>query len=260
MTDIYDEMMETCSRLAASFPLPRFYESCAEELDKSRTIYDASSVLSGCRDILMIDFGKNPSHGSAHAEKVAVEAGALAIAEGAAIPLPESLKYEAAVLAQMAGLLHDMRRGDKDHAKSGAVAAGHILEGFRMPRDHRRCVVEAIANHEAFARPQPIDSPMGSLVSNVLYDADKFRWGPDNFTVTLWEMLRFSHASVIAVIHRFPEGMAGISRIKRTFRSHTGRVYGPEFIDLGLALGDKIYNFLKERFAGELEPGLPRLD
>jgi hypothetical protein len=253
MADIYDEMMEACKRLAASFPLPRFYESCAEQLCKSRTIYNESSLLSECRNIAMVDFGKNPSHGSAHAEKVAVEAGALALVEGTTIPLPEPLKYEAAMLAQAAGLLHDMRRGDEDHARSGAAAAGNMLEGFRMPRDHRQYIVEAIANHEAFAQPQPIESAMGRLVSNVLYDADKFRWGPDNFTVTLWEMLRFSHAPVIAVIRRFPEGMAGISRIKNTFRSCTGKTYGPEFIDLGLALGDEIYKFLKVRFAGELK-------
>jgi hypothetical protein len=258
VTDIYDEMMEACKALAVSFPLPRFYESCAEELGKSKTIYDASNLLLKCRDIVMVDFGTNPGHGSAHAEKVAIEAGALALAEGTMIPLSESLRYEAATLAQMAGLLHDIRRGDEDHARSGAAAAENMLEGFRMPRDHRQYIVEAIANHEAFAQAQPIESAMGRLVSNVLYDADKFRWGPDNFTVTLWEMLRFSHAPVIAVIRRFPEGMAGISRIKNTFRSCTGQTYGPEFIDLGLALGDDIYTFLKRRFAEELkEDGLP---
>jgi hypothetical protein len=258
VADIYDEMMEVCKRLAASLPPPCFYESCAQQLDKSRSIYGESSLLSQCRNIAMVDFGRNPSHGPVHAEKVAIEAGALALAEGATIPLPERLIYEAAAFAQVAGVLHDMRRGDEDHARSGAVAAGNILEGLRMPWDHRRYIVEAIANHEAFTQPQPIDSIMGRLVSNVLYDADKFRWGPDNFTATLWEMLRFSRAPVIAVIPRFPEGMAGISRIKNTFRSNTGRTYGPEFIDLGLALGDEIYTFLKVRFAGELKQEISR--
>jgi len=46
--------------------------------------------------------------------------------------------------------------------------------------------------------------------------------------------------------------MKGIARIKDTFRTETGKVYGPEFIDLGLAIGEKIYRFLQERFAIEL--------
>jgi hypothetical protein len=62
-------------------------------------------------------------------------------------------------------------------------------------------------------------------------------------------MLRFARTPVIAVIPRFHKGMAGISRIKGTFRSHTGKAFGPEFIDIGLSIGNKIYEFLRERFA-----------
>ena len=113
-------------------------------------------------------------------------------------------------------------------------------------------MAQAIANHEAFVEPPITVSATGKLVSDALYDADKFRWGPDNFTVTLWEMLRFARASVAGVIPRFPEGMAGIARIKGTFRSHTGKAFGPEFIDLGLSIGNKIYEYVRERFAGDL--------
>jgi hypothetical protein len=90
------------------------------------------------------------------------------------------------------------------------------------------------------------------VISDALYDADKFRWGPDNFTITLWQMLRFSQASIVRLIRRFPKGMRGISDIKDTFRTDPGRTYGPEFIDLGLRIGEKIYEFLQERFAAEL--------
>jgi hypothetical protein len=250
--DIYDEMMESSCHIAASFPCPRFYESCAGELRKARALYHQSLLVSQCRDLVMRALAKNPSHGLDHAEKVAVEAAALAFAESARIGLRESAAREAASLAQLAGLLHDMRRGDDDHATSGARAAEVLLDGFPLSEDHRRYVVEAIANHEAFTEPQAMDSSFGAIVSDTLYDADKFRWGPDNFTATLWEMLRFAHASVAAVIPRFPEGMAGIARIRDTFRSRTGKIYGPEFIDLGLEIGDKIYRLLRERFADDL--------
>jgi hypothetical protein len=46
--------------------------------------------------------------------------------------------------------------------------------------------------------------------------------------------------------------MRGVARIKDTFRSQAGKTYGPEFIDLGLQIGEKIYQFLQERFAAEL--------
>ncbi len=247
--DIYDEMM-ICSRgIAASFPDPHFYESCASQLADSRSIYRQAPLVGRCREAIVRDLARNPSHGLEHAEKVAVEAGALVLAETARTGLEGYDPKEIAVLAQVAGLLHDMRRGSKDHASSGAIAAGSLLDNLGVPEKDREHVVRAIANHEAFVEPPiMIVSALGTLVSDALYDADKFRWGPDNFTVTLWEMLRFARASVVAVIPRFPEGMEGIARIKGTFRSHTGRVFGPEFIDLGLCIGNKIYDFLRERF------------
>ena len=55
------------------------------------------------------------------------------------------------------------------------------------------------------------------------------------------------------LIRRFPKGMKGIAGIKDTFRTDTGKTYGPEFIDLGLRIGEKIYEFLRERFAAELK-------
>jgi len=113
--------------------------------------------------------------------------------------------------------------------------------------------VQAIANHEAFVEPKRIYSPVGQMISDALYDADKFRWGPDNFTHTLWRMLRSSRAPIAPLIRRFPKGLEGISGIKETFRTETGKIYGPEFIELGLKIGEKIYRFLGERFSEELK-------
>ena len=250
--DIYDEMIHCSRDIAASFPDPHFYESCASQLADSRRIYQQAPLVGRCRKIIAQDLARNPGHGLDHAEKVAVESGALVLAEVARTGLEGPDVNEIAALAQVAGLLHDMRRGDENHARSGAIAAGSLLDNLGAPEKDRQCVVQAIANHEAFVEPPIIVSAIGKLVSDALYDADKFRWGPDNFTVTLWEMLRFARASVVAAIPRFPEGMEGIARIKGTFRSHTGRVFGPEFIDLGLSIGSKLYEFLLERFAGDL--------
>jgi hypothetical protein len=149
--------------------------------------------------------------------------------------------------------LHDLRRGEKDHAKASAFAASRILQESSISSRKREYIVQAIANHEAFVEPKRVDSPVGQMISDALYDADKFRWDPDNFTVTLWQMLRSSRAPIARLIRGFPEGMEGIARIKETFRTETGKIYGPEFIELGLKIGGKVYQFLQERFSEELQ-------
>ncbi len=252
MTDIYEEMIVVSLEIAASFPPPRFYACCAKWLDLSRSLFANDEQVLRCRRSIRQELTNNFGHGMDHAEKVAVEAGALVFLEGARALPGEPSWHEAGVMVQLAGLLHDLRRGEKDHAQAGATAAVRVLEELSIPPEKRTLIVEAIANHEAFTDPHPIDSMVGRIISDALYDADKFRWGPDNFTLTLWYMLRSYQASMVRMIRRFPRGMQGIAKIKDTFRTDAGKQYGPDFIDLGLKIGEKIYAFLQERFAAEL--------
>jgi len=254
MEDIYSEMIAVSHKIAASFPPPRFYTCCRPWMTLSRRLFSEDPQVLQCRAVVQREVKNNYGHGLDHGEKVAVEAGALICIEAEKLSFGEPVRNRAGVLAQMAGLLHDLRRGEKDHAQLGAAAAEKILREFSFSGEEGRMIVDAIANHEAFVEPQKIDSVLGQLVSDALYDADKFRWGPDNFTLTLWEMLRYSHAPVARLIHRFPKGMKGIARIQGTFRTETGKTYGPEFIDLGMQIGEKILEFLQERFAAELAP------
>ena len=253
MQDVYGEMMVASREIAASFPPPRFYTCCREWLTLSRSAFAENVQILRCREIVLKELRDNFGHGLDHAEKVAVEAGALALIEGEKLSLKEPALQQAGILAQMAGLLHDLRRGEKDHAQSSAMVAEKILEQFSLPPEEGQYIVDAIANHEAFVVPKRIHSVIGQMISDTLYDSDKFRWGPDNFTITLWEMLRFSQAPILRLIRRFPKGVKGIAGIKETFRSDTGKIYGPEFIELGLAIGEKIYQFLLEHFAEELQ-------
>jgi len=245
-------MIQTSLRIAASFSSPRFYDICQEDLRVSENLFALDPRVLCCRAHVRGNLQDDLGHGVEHAEKVSVEAGALVYREGAGLFPEASRRREAAVLAQIAGLLHDLRRGEKDHARASAQAAEPVLSSFSLKEEEGRCILAAIANHEAFTEPQTLDTAWGQTVSDALYDADKFRWGPDNFTVTLWKMLRFSKASIPRLIFRFPRGMKGIQRIRDTFRTATGRRYGPEFIDLGLKIGEEIQKFLKERFAEEL--------
>ncbi len=250
--DIYQEMIKASQKIAASFPLPRFYTCCAEWLIISRNIYESDPRVKKCREIAYQKLSEDFGHGLSHAEKVAVEAGALAYLEMEKNFWAEPECYEAGILAQIAGLLHDLRRREEHHAQASAAAAKIILKNIPLfSREKKNYITQAIRNHEAFMEPKELANPLGQIVSDALYDADKFRWGPDNFTVTLWEMLRFSKTSLGRLIQRFPKGMKGIARIKDTFRSPSGKLYGPEFIDLGLQIGEKIYIYLKENFGEE---------
>lgn len=252
MKDIYDEMMEVSRAIAGSFPEPHFYISCRAAMDYSRSLYDEDPQVLKCHRFLLTELKEDFGHGMDHSEKVALEAGALAYIEGEDLSPGESSRREVCLLAQIAGLLHDLKRGEKDHAQASALLALKILQELSLATGKEDYVVQAIANHEAFVEPKRIDSLTGQIISDSLYDADKFRWGPDNFTHTLWQMLRFSGTRIPPLIQRFPKGMEGIAAIKETFRTKTGKIYGPEFIELGLQIGEKIYQFLKERFAEEL--------
>jgi hypothetical protein len=253
MKDIYEEMIAVSRDIAASFPQPRFYVSCQEPLSLSQSLFGKDAQVMKCRTFVLSELKDDLGHGVDHSDKVALEAGALAYIEGERLSLKELLRQEACLLAQIAGLLHDLRRGEKEHAKASAFAASRILQELSIFPEKGEYIVEAIANHEAFMKPKRIDSPVGQIISDALYDADKFRWGPDNFTQTLWLMLRSSGAAIPPLIRRFPKGMEGISWIKETFRTETGKIYGPEFIELGLKIGEKIYQFLQERFSEELQ-------
>ncbi|HUL32168.1 MAG TPA: hypothetical protein VLZ03_17075 [Thermodesulfobacteriota bacterium] len=253
MKDIYEEMITASENIAASFPEPSFYACCKEPLDLSRSLFDQDPRVTRCRILAFNELKDDFGHGRNHSEKVALEAGALAYIEGERLFLEESLRREACLLAQIAGLLHDLRRHEKDHAKASASAALKMLHEIAIFPEKAECIVEAIANHEAFVEPKKVSSSTGQMISDALYDADKFRWGPDNFTHTLWQMLRSSRTRIVPLILRFPKGMEGISKIKGTFRTETGKMYGPEFIEIGLMIGRKIYQFLEKRFAEELQ-------
>ncbi|HBD08158.1 MAG TPA: hypothetical protein DCZ69_07825, partial [Syntrophobacteraceae bacterium] len=89
------------------------------------------------------------------------------------------------------------------------------------------------------------------MVSDCLYDADKFRWGLDNFTQTVWHLAESQNLSTRELIDRFPWGMTGIARIRETFRSAVGRQYGPDIIDVGIEIGKEVYQYLVQIYGNE---------
>jgi hypothetical protein len=42
--------------------------------------------------------------------------------------------------------------------------------------------------------------------------------------------------------------MESLLKIKNTFRSDTGKKYGPQFIDIGIAIGEKLLKVIKAEY------------
>ncbi len=234
----YLEAQRLSREIAAGMDQPRFYIEKREEVDASRRMFENNPLLAEGLTIVR-ERGDRLGHGLSHASKVAIDAGALVLIEGGSLDASEC--RDMLFLAQLAGIFHDIRRDEPDHAEKGAEETMRILKGFGLNGSQRETVVQAIRNHEAFKPIAAFDDPCQQLVSDALYDADKFRWGPDNFTETVWSMVSRSQVPLSALMDHFLPSLKGIERITKTFRTETGRCYGPDFIDRGLEIGNRLY-------------------
>jgi len=73
-----------------------------------------------------------------------------------------------------------------------------------------------------------------------------------NFLMAIWDMISFYNPPLSKFMARYPQGMEGLEKIKTTFRTDTGKKYGPGFIDLGLAIGQKLYEVIQSEFKDAL--------
>ena len=222
-------------KLLWTFPFRIFYQDFQHFFETSRMFYETNPIIARLKDFVSgrieNDFGG--CDGMNHVMKVTIDAGTLLIIEATQKGYSESRINRRMLIVQCAGLLHDIERKKKEHAICGSQLADELLRSYPLNPAEVEAVRLSIRNHEAFKPVEKIDSPEGKLVSDCLYDADKFRWGPDNFTETVWDMLAFSGTPIEKFIERYPKGVESMSRIKDTFRTPTGKKYGPQFIELG---------------------------
>jgi hypothetical protein len=244
----YAWLRERARQIASRYPPADFYRDHAAAVAASRALFDADALVAGVRQILCTRLEDDFGHGHLHAAKVAVDAGALMHIEGRAAGDSGAHLERRICIAQCAGLLHDIQRKQANHAEHGASQARELLAGFALASDEIEDVCVAIRNHEAFKSTVAVNTREGELVSGCLYDADKFRWGPDNFTDTLWAMIAFTRPAFCDFVKHYPAGMESLGRIKSTFRTATGKVYGPGFIDLGIAIGEELYQAIRNEF------------
>jgi hypothetical protein len=242
----YVEARELSEGIARAVGSPRFYIERHAELERSQALFDGAPLVEKALR-LAAGYGDCLGHGQSHVRKVAIDTGALVLIEGAGDPdLPRLV-----LLAHLAGLLHDIKRSEKDHAHRGAEEAALILKTFPLRMAENRAITQAIGNHEAFRTYETLADPRAELLSNALYDADKFRWGPDNFTETVWAMVAPRRIPLRVLMAHFLPGLEGVRRIRETFRTPTGRRYGPDFIDRGLEIGRRLHEALMQKIDAE---------
>jgi hypothetical protein len=231
-------------KIAATFPTPRFYREKKCEIGESVLLFENNPMVTACMEVLTARTTFS-GHGLSHARKVAIDAGAIILIEQH-LEIDENTVKRAIALAHIAGILHDIKRSSKNHARQGAEEAKSILRAFDLTDKEQQFVVDAIGNHEAFQPCVPLADPEAQLLSDALYDADKFRWGPDNFTEMIWDISDTLHISIEMLLEHFPAGLKSLERIRGTFRTSTGKDYGPDFIALGLKIGETLYKELEK--------------
>ncbi len=226
--------------MARSLSRPQFYNEQSEAIRRSEEMLKTDDLIRKCHAHLD-ESQLECAHGLCHCEAVARDAGAIVLIEGRSRGMDQGDIDPLFIAAIIAGLLHDIKRREQDHAVRGSLEAEKILKSLSVDERSRSYISYAIRNHEAFKAVCELDDAAGCMVSDALYDADKFRWGPENFTGTLWIMVE-AHQTPPETLHQtFREKMKGIEKIKETFRTETGRHYGPEFIDQGISIGNVIY-------------------
>lgn len=238
----YRRAIDLSRKIAAEVGTPRFYLEREREVVLSRKWFAAEPLVEEALRIVE-ERGNCLGHGLIHVRKVAIDVGALILIEEGGAP-PDARVRRLVLLAHLAGLLHDIRRSEKNHAERGAEETAGILASFPLRDEECAGVTGAIRNHEAF-RPFHTDAgPTARLLADALYDADKFRWGPDNFTETLWAMIIPRGIPLQTLLPQFLAGLEGIRKVRESFRTATGREYGPDFIDRGLTIGRRLYEEL----------------
>ncbi|MHB8829164.1 MAG: HD domain-containing protein, partial [Syntrophales bacterium] len=131
----YQRAMAVAREIAAEVGEPLFYSERKRELNLSHELFSAEPLV---QDILLIIEARGDylGHGLIHVRKVALDAGALILAEGNQ-EIPDAAVKRMVLLGHIAGLLHDICRTEKNHADRGAEEAAKILAAFPLTNQER---------------------------------------------------------------------------------------------------------------------------
>lgn len=251
MNEIICKLQREAERIAARHPLPEFYTRFKAPIAISKRLFYNSPGVQRLRATVQPFYREELGHGLYHCTRVSIDCAALIHIETGGDRMKPPAVERMMIVGIYAGLLHDICRNVPNHAECGARESERILSSFSVSKNEIDCISNAIRNHEAFAPAAPAGRQWAQLVSDCLYDADKFRWGADTFTHTLWCMADHQELTPQALIAKFPWGMSGTIGIMDTFRTPTGRQYGPEIIETGMEIGKEIYRYLLQNYQAQ---------
>ncbi len=245
------ELKRRARDLAASRAQSSFLLQCAEELTYARDLFfDHPLVLRLQGDALGF-LNEACGLGVEHGKRVAMDAAALILAEPSGLSTDERRRL--AVLAEMAGLLHDALRYEDDHAAKGADLCLRILRGYAISPEERLWIAGAVAGHEKDDLQLQDAGESARLLAGAVHDADVFRFGPDIFSTVLWELCECDEWPLERIAQVFPEGVLRARSHEGSFRTEGGKRYGPALLAEGLSLAEEYERMLGQTLAATTE-------
>lgn len=237
--------------LAVSRAQPAFSLECAEELTHARDMFFEHPLLVRLQGDALGFLNEACGLGVEHGKRVAMDAAALVLAEPSGLSAEERRRL--AVLAEMAGLLHDALRHEDNHAEKGADLCLRILRGYAITPEERLWIAGAVAGHEDGGPRMEDASEQARLLSGAVHDADVFRFGPDIFAAILWELCECDEWPLERVAAAFPEGVRRAKTLGGAFRTEGGRRYGPPLLAEGVSLAEEYERMLGQTLAATAE-------
>src|SRR6056297_3384217 len=119
MQTTYKYLRQKSREIASKYPAPDFYRDFCQSVEHSRQLYRNTELIQELKEFVRQQTESNLGHGLAHAETVALDAGAIAAIETKGTHYAEK-KGHFILLAHCAGLLHDIKRTQPEHAQKGA--------------------------------------------------------------------------------------------------------------------------------------------
>ena len=213
-----------------------FYRDFQKFYNASKTFFFTNPLVNRCKRDVLAYLCEDDDHCIQHAKQVAIDAGTLMLVEGRGWDPAQIRQWS--LLAQIAGLLHDIHAPQSDHARTGAHVARTIIASYPLEEEEQQAIVFAVRYHE-----NPLATPRTPCichwVSNALHDADKFHWSLDSRPLPLEETMRENRPeNARDTGDKASADTETIQAMTATFRTLTGQQYGPQFINAGLATGE----------------------
>jgi len=245
------ELKRRARDLAVSRAQSAFSLECAEELTYARDLFFDNPLVLRLQGDALGFLNEACGLGVEHAKRVAMDAAALVLAEPSGLSTDERRRL--AVLAELAGLLHDALRHEDDHAEKGADLCLRILRGYAISPEERLWIAGAVAGHEDDAPQFTEAGESARLLAGVVHDADVFRYGPDIFGTILWEQCECDEWPLARIAAAFPEGVRRAKALDGGFRTECGRRYGPPLLAEGVSLAEEYERMLGQALAATAE-------